>query len=771
MDNAANTAPTESDVTAANVDLSNCDREQIHIPGAIQPHGAMLVLDGTGARILQASANTDALLGAPPAAALLGQGVAAALGEEPARALRDALDREGSTTALEVGPVHVARTQLASGVFDVFVHRADDVLVLEIERTGAEAPPLPHLYSDLHAAIARLQAAHGLREFLDLACEQIRRFTGYDRVMAYKFLEDGSGDVVAEAKADALEPYLGLRYPASDIPAPSRRLFALSWLRHLPDAEYRPVPLLPETNPDTGRPLDMGRSLLRSVSVMYTDYLKNMGVRGTTVMPLMKEGRLWGLVSCMHHAAPRHVPREARMAAEFLAHMLSLLMAAKEDAETYERRLRSGDAIDRLVQAMANEPVFHHALVNGDPNLLSCVQAEGAALAFEDEVVLIGETPGEAQVRATVAWLCGRSGEDDPVFATDRLSALWPEAAAFQDTAAGLLAARLLRNPPGYALWFRPEVMKTILWAGDPNKPMEASEANGEIRLSPRSSFATYRQSVQGRSEPWSRVDIDAAADLRRAVVEVILRQAEALEQTNRELAQSNLELDSFAYIASHDLKEPLRGIHNYAGLLLRSHGEKLGEDGRSRLETVLRLTRRMDDLIDGLLHYSRVGRADLAMEDIDLDAVLDEALAALRPTIEATGTAVRRPRPLPTVHCDRLRIREVFTNLAANALKYNDKPTDERWVEFGWEEDTAGGPPVFHVRDNGIGVPAEHHDRIFQIFRRLHGRGEYGGGSGVGLTIVRRMVERHGGRIWIESEPGVGATFRFTLAPEAGSA
>jgi chemotaxis family two-component system sensor kinase Cph1 len=405
--------PAADAVTAANVDLSNCDREQIHIPGAIQPHGAMLVLAAADLRILQASANAAALLGTPPDATLPGQGIAAALGEAQAGALRDRLAREDAAT-LETGPVHVLRAALPAGPFDIFAHRADGLLVVELERAEAEPGRLLDLNSGLRAAVARLEATEGLRDFLDLAVRHIRGFTGYDRVLAYEFLEDGSGDVVAEDKAEGLEPYLGLRYPASDIPAPSRRLFALSWLRHLPDARYEPVPLLPEPNPETGRPLDMGRARLRSVSAMYTDYLINMGVRGSTVMPLMKAGRLWGLVSCMHHAGPRHLPYETRLAAEFLAHTLSLLLAAKEDADTYEARLRSGAAIDRLVRGMAGEEVFHHALSAADTNLLSCVEAGGAALAVEGGLVLMGRTPGEEQVRALTGWRAAATSRSSP---------------------------------------------------------------------------------------------------------------------------------------------------------------------------------------------------------------------------------------------------------------------------------------------------------------------------------------------------------------------
>jgi signal transduction histidine kinase len=237
------------------------------------------------------------------------------------------------------------------------------------------------------------------------------------------------------------------------------------------------------------------------------------------------------------------------------------------------------------------------------------------------------------------------------------------------------------------------------------------------------------------------------------------------LEARNAELRQSNKELDDFAYIASHDLKEPLRGIHNFAVFLLEDYGDKLDSEGRSKLETLPRLTRRMESLIDSLLHFSRVGRLDLAMDQVDLNETLAAVLDSLGPHLEELGVAVRIPRPLPTVLCDRARVGEIWSNLITNAAKYNDKP--EKWVEVGFREgDPAkpGAPPVFFVRDNGIGIPEKHHDSIFRIFKRLHGRDQYGGGTGAGLTIVRKIVERHNGRVWLESSPGEGTTFYFTL-------
>jgi signal transduction histidine kinase len=232
------------------------------------------------------------------------------------------------------------------------------------------------------------------------------------------------------------------------------------------------------------------------------------------------------------------------------------------------------------------------------------------------------------------------------------------------------------------------------------------------------------------------------------------------LQTANVELRQSNRELDDFAYIASHDLKEPLRGIHNYSMFLLEDYGDKLDGDGKAKLETLMRLTRRMEVLIDSLLQFSRLGRVDLAMDDIDLGQIVAEVLDSLDINLREEGVEVRVPRPLPVVHADRARVGEIFYNLIVNAVRYNDKP--RKWIEIGWLEED---PPVFYVRDNGIGIQEKHFDSIFRIFKRLHSREKFGGGTGAGLTIVKKIVERHSGRIWLDSIPGEGTTFYFTLA------
>lgn len=237
------------------------------------------------------------------------------------------------------------------------------------------------------------------------------------------------------------------------------------------------------------------------------------------------------------------------------------------------------------------------------------------------------------------------------------------------------------------------------------------------------------------------------------------------LTQTMSELQRSNRELDEFAYIASHDLKEPLRGIHNYVTFLEEDYGHCLDEEGRSYLDSVKRLAQRMTALIATLLDYSRLGSAPLPLEPVDLDAIVDGVAEDLKPTLAALGVELRRTSPLPKVTGNPLRLGEVFQNLIVNAAKYNDKP--QKWVEVGCEENA--GTPVIFVRDNGIGIPSQHRERVFQIFKRLHEQSKFGGGTGAGLTIVKKIVERHGGRIRVDSAEGQGTTIYFSLSAELG--
>ena len=239
------------------------------------------------------------------------------------------------------------------------------------------------------------------------------------------------------------------------------------------------------------------------------------------------------------------------------------------------------------------------------------------------------------------------------------------------------------------------------------------------------------------------------------------LERAEAqLKARNAELLASNKALDDFAYIVSHDLREPLRGIRNLSSFMLEDYADKLETKERSKLKRQMQLTQRLENFIESILYYSRIGRTDLSFATVDLNTIVAETIDTLRFSLEQNNVEIRIPKKLPTLWCDPIRVGEVFNNLIANGMKYNARA--EKLIEIGSEPGPNGH--VIYVRDNGIGIIAKHTQKIFQIFKRLHGRDKYGGGTGAGLTIAKKIIERHGGKIWVESTVGEGTTFYFTL-------
>lgn len=738
-------------ITARNVDLSNCDREQIQYPAATLAHGFLVVLAEPELSVVQAGQNAAEYLGLA-LEKILGKPIALWLDATVVRAMRSHLQH----TVAAGPPLYVETATINTRQFDLLVHRCGSNVIAEFEARTSRPPTFAgSLFSRVHVAIAKLQQTRSVQQFLDLAVSEIRDLTGFDRVMAYQFQEDGSGAVLAESVTGGWESFLGLHYPASDIPQPARRLFKLTWLRHQPDISYTPVPIVPASNAFTGQPLDLSYALLRSVSVMYSQYLKNMGTHSSMVMTLLKDGELWGLIACHHHSGPRHVPFEIRAACEFLAHMVSLLLAAKEEQEDFEYRARMQTTQSRMVGILALTDDFVNVLIDRKPNLLDFIDCGGAAVVLQGKPTLTGATPEAEEVAQLVEWL---SHQEENIFFTDCLSKLHPAALRYCGVASGMLAIRTGASKNDYILLFRPEYRRTVNWAGDPKKPVDISD-DGQ-RLMPRTSFAIWQETVRLKSRPWKAVELSAARDLRDALVEIDARRADQFRVLYQNLQRTNVELDAFAYVASHDLKEPLRGIHNYSQFLLEDTAGILPSEAANKLETVIRLTRRMDDLLDSLLHYARLGRDGMDLVPCDVQQLVAEVIDTLATRIQEAGVQVRVLGTLPTIEADYTRLGEVFQNLIVNAIKYNDK--DMRFVEIGSTE--TDGERVFFVHDNGIGIAAEHHENIFAIFRRLHPQDKFGGGTGAGLTIVRKILDRHEGRIWVESTPGEGTTFFFTI-------
>ncbi len=740
-------------------DLTNCDKEPIHVPGAIQPHGVLLVLREPALTICQVSENAQSLLGVP-VQSLLGSPLEALLPAAQAERVRAILLAE---RLQDQNPLKLTtRGNGAELSFNGIAHRHRGRLILELEPSSAqESLPFFGFYHQARGSMSRLRDARDLTALCEEAAREVRRLTGFDRVILYRFDAEWNGQVIAEDREENADPYLGLHFPASDIPRQARELYTLNWLRIIPSVGYVPARILALPEEMANGSLDMSFCVLRSVSPIHLEYLRNMGVFASMSISLLREGRLWGLISCTHVSGPKYIPYEVRTACEFVGEFMSSFIATKEGHENYDQRLRARSVQARLLERMTRNPDFAVGLCHPPPELLDLTGASGAAVYFNGSTTIVGNAPSDEQLQGLIHWL-GSKTDPQELFVTNSLSWDYPEAEAFKDVAAGLIAASMSRGRHNYVLWFRSEVVQTVEWGGNPNKSVDIED--DQLRLHPRKSFALWKETVRGRSLPWKDYEVEAARELRRNIIDIVLQRSEELLKLNTELERSNVELDSFAYAASHDLKEPLRGIHNYTSLVLREEASNLKPTNQKRMDTVVRLTQRMESLINSLLHYSQVGRMELSLRETDLNEVLSSVLEVLKPRLDEAQVEVRVPQALPSARCDRVRMAEAFTNLITNAIKYNDK--DKKWVEIGSVR-TSEGATAWYVRDNGIGIKPEYHETIFRIFKRLHGRDKYGGGTGTGLTIVKRLIERHNGRIWLESQPGEGTTFFFTLGNE----
>lgn len=505
-------------------DLTNCEREAIHLAGSVQPHGVLLVLREPDLVVLQASASSERLLGRAPAA-LLERPLGTLLGAAAADAVA------GLAAAPLAEPQPLALVLEGGRQLEGSLHRAPGAgLVLELEPVTPADPALPPsvhlapaaLMERLAAGVQRFTNASTLGTLADAIVQVVRDLTGYDRVMVYRFDPEGHGKIVAEARDPRLESLLGHHYPATDIPQRARDLYLKNRVRVLVDVHYEPQPLqpplLPAPGQPQGQPLDMSMCHLRSMSPLHLQYLKNMGVTGTLVASLVREGRLWGLVAA-HHYSPRHLRLAMRQAVDLLAEVASTRIAAIENYAHTQVALMVRRLEQRLIEATSTEGDWRLALFRNPRTLLQPLEATGAALFHDGEILTSGEVPSTPELRALRDWVDGQA--TDGVWATSSIAQANPALASLTPTAAGVLAVRLSNNRPDHLMWFRKEQLLTVTWAGNPTKPMVGDDP---LTLSPRRSFDAWSEIVRGTAVPWAGPERALARAVGTALVDIIVQ-------------------------------------------------------------------------------------------------------------------------------------------------------------------------------------------------------------------------------------------------------
>lgn len=720
------------------VDLSNCDREPIHIPGSIQPHGALLAFDARGT-LAAASTNASALLGIG-----LGWGThlhdfGLATDSPESILLHGALAelRRGDTVA----PSSV-ETLLAGEPGDLVVHAHDGCLIAEWERRDRGSDDIASFALKAHRMIDSLRRQRSVESLLNQAAEQVRALTGFDRVMAYRFRADDSGEVLAEARDPALEAFLGRRYPASDIPAQARRLYVLNTLRLIADVGYQPVPVVAA---DASRPLDMSFCVLRSVSPVHVEYLQNLDVGASMSVSIVVQGRLWGLIAC-HHRAPRHVPYSVRMACDVLAHVLGSTVLSLITAEESTYVTRAAALRTRVMESVLHADDVLAALNAQRNELRDVLQADELLLVEHGKIVAGAELSQELATTIVQSLAEQRGG----TIVLRQSREQWPLAArAAIGTRVGMLALPFNPSGNGWIIGLRHEQIEHVRWGGQPEKSYRTGPLGP--RLTPRGSMDEWRETVRDRAEAWRAVTLDAARDLLSE-----LQRANTARVVEADRLRSQL-----LAMLGHDLRDPLTTIHMATSLMKR------GVSADQFEQRISSASGRMQRLIDHVLDLSRIGAgmglglrpAETDLSTLLRDLVGEAALAhpgARYETDLAAGVVAR---------VDVDRIGQVVANLLSNA-RHHGEPGRPIVVHLRAEAERV----VFEIRNAGKPIDPELADVLFSPFKHqslgnLHNRK----GLGLGLFIAHEVVLGHDGVIdYRYDEPHV--VFRVSV-PRAGPA
>ena len=736
-----------------NVDLTNCDREPIHIPGKIQSHGFLIAVDHNF-KIIWCSENLNSFI--PAQAFQFLEKHISILDEYIGKAKDSAFIVQLIqlfTTSKGFEPTNPYSVEINGLSYNLLICKLEEGYLIELEAQYSDLDN--DITHHIGSSLSEMLVDSDLPKLLNNAAHQIKKIIGYDRVMVYQFHEDDHGEVIAEVKNEDLESLLNLHYPASDIPRQARELYIQNLIRIIADVDAKTSDII-TFNDGSLSPLDLTHSSLRAVSPIHIQYLKNMGVASSFSISLLHQGKLWGLIAC-HNYTPRFINYKQRIAAKLISQVLSSALSYRQLELDQLHIANLQTVVDKLSKHLLRNNTVDSALFEHEVKLLDVTDASGAVLFFDNQIHKCGITPNDSFLSELLIWL--NEYIEAEVFVTDHLPLQNPLAIPYKDCASGILVCRLSKELGEYMIWFKPERISTVIWAGNPDKPVEIGK--DEIgRISPRESFAKWSQTIENTSEPWKKADIKSAMLLMDEVAFAISRKASEIRILNERIKTAYEELDAFSYTISHDLKNPISSIKGYSQLLARN--QSLDDKAVSMVKRIEAGADKMKGMIGDVLHYSLVSKATKKPAYIDMEKLINDIKEEL---LIANNDSILKIDVLNTIEIfgDETMIMQVFSNLMGNAVKYSK---EAKFPQVTIDSEDTGDCIKYAVKDNGIGIDPADHGKIFELFKRSERTKDYEG-SGVGLSIVRRIMDKHQGKIWLESTLGVGSVFYLLFNKE----
>lgn len=501
-----------------NYDSEFCGSIPLHLVNLIQPHGILLVVSKSQLQVVQASDNVEQHLGVP-VNELLEQPLSSFIPANQYKELNSRIDRQLNHEKI---PFDLSfKTGDETRNLMALVHPKDEYILIELEPNAeASKKSFAGLYQHIKYITNLLKQAADTREAAQFAAVELKQLSGFDRVLVYQFDPQWNGIVIAQAKEDDMDDYLDLRFPASDVPRQARDLYYKNPYRLIPTRDYKPIGLIPIVNPMTQRFTDLSDCNLRSVAAVHLEYLANLKITASMSLPLIVDNKLWGLISC-HHKSAKNPDYEQRSAMELLAGILSAQISGKEKERTILLRAQLRGVHAHLLEQLYNKTGFTEGLLGEGTTIMDLLSITGAAVLYEGNILTAGETPSNQELKELASWL--RRNKSEQVIATNSLPAEYAQSKAYKDLASGLIALPIHAEHGEYIFGFRPEVLQTVTWGGNPNNAIQM-EADGKS-YHPRNSFASYQETVKHTSLPWEEEELEAAAVLRSAVLEKILKE------------------------------------------------------------------------------------------------------------------------------------------------------------------------------------------------------------------------------------------------------
>jgi len=730
--------------------LEECAKEPIHIPGSIQPYGMLFVLDGDEHTVVQASDNVKRFLPQMRTQDVLGRRLYEVIGREQAEQIRRV------TVERSLMPIQSTVVKIDDTLFDAVAHKVGDSTVVELEIVDDKrSAQRGFFYDELRDFAVGLRSTRTLPELYDFVTDKIRAVTGFDRVKLYKFDENWNGEVVGESRAEYMPSYRGLHFPASDIPEQARKLYMTNYIRQIADVTYAPVPVVPSNHPETGRPLDMSLSVLRSVSPVHVQYLANMGVAASMSISIIQDGKLWGLVAC-HHNVGYHVPYRVRMVSEIMGHIFSAQLSSLEGLRDREAQERRNLIVERLSAGLKGSFDLEE-LLNGRQGLaLAAMNSHGMAVMTRKRLMRFGETPEPDIIRAMADWVNKRTFG---VYHTQEADEACAADARLCHLRGGFLAAPISATKKDYIIWFRDSVQQSVNWAGKPEKSAQQTKAG--YRLMPRASFELWKETVRNRSAPWTREDIETAQNIVQVVLEGERMMAE----------HANVAKSEFLANMSHELRTPMNAITGIVSLLDRGTGL---DERQRKLLGVLRLSSdSLLNLINDLLDFAKIESHELVLEakPLNIADIVAEvgSMMSIRAAEKNLMLNIKTPpRGELDVLGDPVRLQQIVTNLVSNAVKF----TEEGFVNILVKTEPLEGDRrrmIVDITDSGIGMTPQQAERIFDKFVQADSTiSRRYGGTGLGLAITKQLVELMGGTITVSSRESLGTRFIVSLPMRA---